>query len=859
MTKRLRGAFINTEPALCSIHESGRQVFDCIVGGSEYDLDYIDFQEIDQTRLMSEGALHLISGVARSNPIHQSYDFWVLNYHNSTMAPFFSRELVTRLAGPKFAIVLEVEPAAPLAFAERGVFDGYIVLDPSATPTHEVFPFPRPLNSLVKRPITRRRAVPVIGSFGMGTPGKGFEQVVEAVNREFDRAIVRINVPASTYADGPMFGVHGESYAGHLKRLCEYIAKPGIEVRFTNDFMDDDQLLKWCGENDLNLFLYSRRQSGLSATTDQAIASGRPVLVSSNDTFRHIHPYIPPYPLTSLKEAMTTGASVVAKIQKDWSRQAFSNRFVGMLEAAGVLPQRGGSLSRGAPSGSFPERGLVLVTRGESTPSGETFSYPNRVADVLRRTGERLVVDAPSTDAADLAAAVMWHQPDIILAMDDDCGDLQATLGVSGFDGQFKSIGLAEPDGREGTPTSASQTSLSRRPLIPYATVLAHLPEGPPQICLIGFASPDSELEIVISKVQRELGGGIINVIAGNHDWAALRARLTDFEHQLMFTPSVELRILDLDRSAPPLTAFFSRQRVVICGYDSRSPEDILSLCEIALTTERAVVFAGAPIPHFEGREPRLADFWMPDLFLYGSAVQVGLVADYGEGAYLAYAAEQFATSSLSHGGMPWRHHGLAPAPNAVVSAQAAAWYADDEHTGRFSKPLQPQYLKTLLGFARSASQRFGQEGGDILVYGPIDRLPAGAGPPGGQTLIAAEGLNDAGRPVSFAVGTRMLSDVEDSGALLAKVVDRLTPGGIGAFAFFFRDGYAEADERDNIDFPAMTRADLDHLIQSLPIELVDAARWEADVPIFAPDPFGPLPLATLLFRKTPNSAAGAS
>lgn len=860
LSNTLRGAFINTEPALCSIHESGRQVFECIVRSATYDLDYIDFHEIDQARLAADGELHLKPGLQRDK-VQPVYDFWVLNYHNATMAPHFSRDLVARLRGPKFAIVLEVEPSAPLAFAERGAFDGYIVLDPSALPTHEVFPFPRPLTATVRRPIPRKREIPVIGSFGMGTPGKGFELVVEAVNREFDHAIVRINVPASTYADGPMFAVHGESYAGHLKRLCEYIAKPGIEVQFTQAFMDDSELLSWCGANDLNLFLYTRRQSGLSATTDQAVASGRPLLVSSNDTFRHIHPYIAPYPLTSLKEAIAEGAASVSRMQKDWSREAFAKRFLDMLEACNVISSRRSTQAKAGEQEGQAARSLMLVARSPSLNSADIFNYPVRVKDALRRTGERVVVEAQSMAGADLAAILAWHRPETILTFGDVGENLSQAMLQTGASLNVSAMAMALSDG-----VDAGLGQIARRPLVPYSTSVSPLPAGPPQICIIGFGRGESGLEGVIAKIQRELGGGVINIVADSSDWAGLRQRIEDFGHQLMFTPGVEIRILDLDRDAGSLINFFGQQRVIVFGYDVGRPEDILSLSEIALTTERAVVFAGDPFPQFEGREPRLFDYWIPDLFAYASAVQIGLVSDYGEGAFLAFARDELKSSATSRVAttLKWRSEGRPPAFNAVVGSEAAAWYADDEHANDWVRPLQPAYLRSLLGFGRAVLKRFGAAGaagaagGVVLVYGPMERLPK-AVRNGYPRLLEAESMGDDGEAASLILGLGMLSEVADARNLIRLAYSRLKPDGIAAFGFFFRDVYAQGDNRENVDFPAMTLSDIDTILEGLPIEIIGGKQWVSNEPILNPDPFVPPPMATLVFRKLAGAESVAA
>ena len=116
-----------------------------------------------------------------------------------------------------------------------------------------------------------------------------------------------------------------------MAELCKKVAKKGIEVIVTNEYMTKEELINWCSQNTLNCFLYNRNQPGLSATTDQAISSGRPLAISNNPTFRHIHPYIKPYPYQSLKESINHSQSQVLKIQNDWHPLNFARQFEKVL------------------------------------------------------------------------------------------------------------------------------------------------------------------------------------------------------------------------------------------------------------------------------------------------------------------------------------------------------------------------------------------------------------------------------------------------------------------------------------------------------------------------------------------------
>src|SRR5262249_36867470 len=151
---------------------------------------------------------------------------------------------LARLPGKRISIVLEMLPGNPFVYVKPDAFDAYLVLDPTMNIDNpKVFGFPRPLERLETLPTHVEKDIPWIGTFGFSTPGKGFELVVDAVNREFDKAVVRINIPSGTFADGHAFLYHKQIYADYLADLCRRVAKPGIEVRVTRDFMSKDELI----------------------------------------------------------------------------------------------------------------------------------------------------------------------------------------------------------------------------------------------------------------------------------------------------------------------------------------------------------------------------------------------------------------------------------------------------------------------------------------------------------------------------------------------------------------------------------------------------------------------------------------
>ena len=306
--RKLKGLFINNVEAQCSIYESGKMVYDCLTGSEKYSLDYVE--------------------ITRNNAeLPANYDFYFFNHHFQRWHWLKTEHIKRIVPGVTFALVLEVSPNDPFVYCSPNDFDAYIVVDPSLSLRKKhVYAFPRPLEVSPHPSTVANSEVPVIGSFGFGTPGKGFEHVIDAVNREFDRAVVRLNIPRASYWD------QDGKIGAQMGQMCKDRARDGVDVIVTHDFMSKEELIDWCRKNTLNCFLYDRNQPGLAATTDQAITAGRPLITSKNNTFRHIQKYIKPFPYQTLKEAIEKTPARIEQIQHDWSPQRFRERFDDVLD-----------------------------------------------------------------------------------------------------------------------------------------------------------------------------------------------------------------------------------------------------------------------------------------------------------------------------------------------------------------------------------------------------------------------------------------------------------------------------------------------------------------------------------------------
>ena len=344
----MRGLFINNKKAKDSIYESGLMAYQCLNLSKKYILDYV---EID----------------AGNREIKLGYDFYFFNYHHVTMNWLDTAKLKKQV-GFVITMILEVSPNDAFVLCPENDFNIYCVLDPTIMSKGNLYSFPRPLEKIdFEIPVTKNE-IPVIGTFGFATKGKGFEKVVEAVNKEFQKALVRINIPFGDYVP------NSKAYSAELSKICRDLAKPGIEVMITHNFMSKDELIKWCAGNDLNCFLYDRDMPGLSATTDQAIISGRPLSVSDNPTFRHITAFLPPYPTITLKESIEKSTIFVQEMITAWSQQNFVAKFEQIISSSTIIQTHK----------NFDER--ILLPVYEANTMNMIKSFLKRIVKKVKRT-----------------------------------------------------------------------------------------------------------------------------------------------------------------------------------------------------------------------------------------------------------------------------------------------------------------------------------------------------------------------------------------------------------------------------------------------------------------------------------------
>ena len=301
----MRGAFINQTLAQCSIYESGLMVYNTLKTSDAYILDYFTWNDLFAIKFTQ-------------------YDFCVFNWHDMTTPPECT-EFIKGVSIKKFTVVTEMLPETPVPRTPIDLFDGYLVIDPTIQDRGNIYGMPRPIQS-DNTPFDFNTEGVRIGSFGFATPGKNFDLVISVAAQSFDTPVVAINLPRATFVptDSEL------RLERELQSFNDGLSKP-VQLEITHQYFTQQELINWCRQNTLNVFFYDRNMAGLSAVTDQAIVAQRPILVSSDKAFRHMHPYLSHYPYVSMQEAILNSMIGVEKMLDDWAPSKFCEKFEAIL------------------------------------------------------------------------------------------------------------------------------------------------------------------------------------------------------------------------------------------------------------------------------------------------------------------------------------------------------------------------------------------------------------------------------------------------------------------------------------------------------------------------------------------------
>lgn len=165
--------------------------------------------------------------------------------------------------------------------------------------------------------------VPIFGSFGFGFESKGFDKIVEIVNNQYDKAIIKFVTPVSYYDSNGIYTIKQM-----FQKCNKNITKPGIKLLVSTDFLTNDEIALFLKSNTMNIFLYDKLDGrGISSVLDYAIASGKPLGISDSHMFRHVYGDEVCLYKVSIEECMKNSVQYFSKFLDDYSHENFINAF----------------------------------------------------------------------------------------------------------------------------------------------------------------------------------------------------------------------------------------------------------------------------------------------------------------------------------------------------------------------------------------------------------------------------------------------------------------------------------------------------------------------------------------------------
>jgi len=300
--------YVNHRQQQCGVYEFGRSIGNVLTNSKKYDFKYCECDSLDELKKQFNAFGPKVI---------------IYNYHPSTMKWIspksrYDAPSTFKLNAIHIGTIHEVyQRVADEATDE--IFDFHIASDPTLMLKNPiVFKTGRLLPQKPTQVIGNEK-IPIIGSFGFATGGKGFDKIINLVQKEFDEAIIRLNIPYAKFGDET--GEHAKRIAQQCRNL---IYKKSVQLFIDHTYLEDKDLLTFLSSNSLNVFLYDDMPDrGISSATDWAIACGKPLAISKSRLFRHLFSCMPSICIeeNNLHQIISNGIISLHQIWNDWSKE----------------------------------------------------------------------------------------------------------------------------------------------------------------------------------------------------------------------------------------------------------------------------------------------------------------------------------------------------------------------------------------------------------------------------------------------------------------------------------------------------------------------------------------------------------
>lgn len=302
--------FLNHKIQQCGVYQYGYRVYNILKKSSSNNYYYEEIENIDE--------YERIIKIIEPNVV-------IFNYHVATMPWLRNINLQTKIRN----IIIPHEST---------INNSDIILTPESDgESNNIYNLPRPIyenieeilnsynieNTKLKDFINyKEENTPIFGSFGFGFRNKGFDKIINIINDNYDKAIIKLIITSA------FFDENRDRIPHEISQLCyEINKKPNIKVMIYNEFVSNEEILIFLSSNTANIFLYDYMMGrGASSAIDYAISVKKPFVISDSFMFRHIYSDDICVYKTNIKDAINNSIKLLPTFIEGNSNQKLINK-----------------------------------------------------------------------------------------------------------------------------------------------------------------------------------------------------------------------------------------------------------------------------------------------------------------------------------------------------------------------------------------------------------------------------------------------------------------------------------------------------------------------------------------------------
>lgn len=299
---------VNHNVQNCGVQQYGKRVSDICKKSTNYIFRYVEINSYDE----------LLFSINQSNPSAIIY-----NYVPSTL-PWLNSSILNDIRN------LGIKQGNIIHNAEYGGFDFYLHQNPYYNNNNNNFALLRPLFEYNPKYIEKENDIIQIGTFGFSGKHKFIHEICRAVSEEFINKKVQLNLHITK-------GFYSSDIFEEVKQEClSIVQNKNISVKFTNNFLTNEQMLDFLYNNDLNIFFYENYSfyNGISSTIDYALSVKKPIAICKSNMFSHIIDVNPSICVEDmdLNDIIKNGFHPLEEKHNSWSHKNFIKNIENIME-----------------------------------------------------------------------------------------------------------------------------------------------------------------------------------------------------------------------------------------------------------------------------------------------------------------------------------------------------------------------------------------------------------------------------------------------------------------------------------------------------------------------------------------------